>query len=158
MIEPLRLSFEVSCSPEHAFQTWTQRTGMWWPPAHTISHEPNAEIVFDPRVGGRIYERTSDGQEIEWGEIKVWEPPRRLVYVWRIATDRASATEVEIAFIEQGEKTRVDIEHRGWERLGERGPTWRQANRGGWDGVLPAYIAACTQLIANAQWRKTNGH
>lgn len=158
MIEPLRLSFEVSCSREHAFQTWTERTGMWWPVAHTVSHEPNAKIVFDPRVGGRIYERTSEGAEIDWGEIKVWEPPRRLVYLWHIATDRASATEVEIAFIEQGDKTRVDIEHRGWERLGERGQSWRDANRDGWDGVLPDYIAACEQVTANAQWRKTSGH
>ncbi|MDQ2914549.1 MAG: SRPBCC domain-containing protein [Chloroflexota bacterium] len=157
MIEPLRLSFEVNCSAEHAFATWTQRTRMWWPAAHTVSHEPDAEIVFDPRVGGRIYERTPAGQEIDWGEIKVWEPPRRLVYLWRIATDQASATEVEIGFIEHGEKTRVDIEHRGWERLGERGLSWREANQGGWDGVLPDYIAACAHVIVNAQGRTTHG-
>ncbi len=39
--------------------------------------------------------------------------------------------------------TRVDVEHRGWERLGARGPGWRDANRSGWEGVLPPFRAAC---------------
>ena len=80
---------------------------------------------------------------MEWGWITAWEPPRRLVYQWHISTDRSSATEVEIAFIDLGERTRVEIEHRGWERLGDRGTSWRDANRAGWDGVLPDYKIAC---------------
>jgi uncharacterized protein YndB with AHSA1/START domain len=117
---------------------------MWWPPAHTVTHDPSTRVVFEPRMGGRIYERTPSGQEVEWGSITAWEPPRRLVYQWHIATDRASATEVvEIAFIDLGERTRVEIEHRGWERLGDRGTTWRETNRAGWDGVLPDYTIAC---------------
>jgi uncharacterized protein YndB with AHSA1/START domain len=143
MIEPLRLSFEVACPAAHAFDTWTQRASMWWPPAHTVTHDPSARVVFEPRAGGRIYERTSSGQEVEWGSITAWEPPRRLVYEWHIAADRASATEVEIAFIDLGERTRVQIEHRGWDRLGERGSSWRDENRSGWDGVLPDYKIAC---------------
>jgi len=68
-----------------------------WPPEHTASHEPGAEIVFEHRAGGRIFERTPPGDEIEWGEITEWEPPRRLRYGWHIATDPANATDVEIA-------------------------------------------------------------
>ena len=68
----------------------------WWPPEHTALHEPGAEIVFEHRVGGRIFERTPQGDEIEWGEITEWEPPRRLRYRWHIATDPANATDVEI--------------------------------------------------------------
>ena len=143
MIEPLRLSFEVACPAAHAFDTWTQRASMWWPPAHTVTHDPGARVVFEPRVGGRIYERTSSGHEVDWGSITAWEPPRRLVYEWHIAADRANATEVEIAFIDLGERTRVQIEHRGWDRLGERGSSWRDENRSGWDGVLPDYKIAC---------------
>jgi uncharacterized protein YndB with AHSA1/START domain len=129
----------VACSAAHAFETWTQRSSLWWPAAHTVTHDPGARVVFEPRPGGRIFERTPSGQDVEWGWITVWEPPRRLVYQWHIATDVASATEVEIAFIDLGERTRVEIEHRGWERLGDRGATWRDANRAGWDGVLPDY-------------------
>ncbi len=143
MIEPLRLSFEVGCPPAHAFDTWTQRASTWWPTAHTVTHHPQALVVFEPRVGGRIYERTPSGEQVEWGSITAWEPPRRLVYQWRIATDPANATEVEIAFVDLGDRTRVEIEHRGWERLAERGSSWRDANQAGWDGVVPDFKAAC---------------
>lgn len=140
MIEPLRIAFDVDCSPDHAFATWTGRATAWWPPQHTVSHEPGAEIVFEPRAGGRIFERTSGGHEIEWGAIVEWDPPRRLRYLWHIATEPRHATDVEIVFRElPNSATRVEIEHGGWDRLGDTGQTWRDANQAGWDGVLPAY-------------------
>lgn len=143
MIEPLRISFQVACSPDHAFATWTGRATAWWPPEHTVSHQPGAEIVFEPRAGGRIFERTREGREIEWGEIVHWDPPRRLSYRWHIATDAASATDVEIVFRELSDSTtQVEIEHGGWDRLGEIGRAWRDANQAGWDGVLPSYSEA----------------
>jgi activator of Hsp90 ATPase-like protein len=146
MIEPLHLAFEVDCPLEHAFDTWTQRTSSWWPPSHTVSGEPGLEVVFEGRAGGRIFERTPGGREVEWGEVTVWDRPRRLSYLWHIRTDRSDATEVEIRFSEQGaSRTRVEIEHRGWERLGAKGAGWRTVNRSGWDGVLPHYVAACTR-------------
>lgn len=142
MIEPLRIAFEIECTPAHAFETWTGRATSWWPPEHTVSHEPHAEIVFEPRTAGRIFERTAGGREIEWGRILEWDPPRRLRYLWHIATEPANATEVEIVFREiPGPATRVEIEHGGWDELGDVGHAWRDANRAGWDGVLPAYIA-----------------
>lgn len=144
MIEPLRLSFVVACPADHAFATWTAKASSWWPPEHTVSREKGAEIVFEPRTGGRIFERRSGGEEIEWGEITEWDPPRRLRYLWHIATDPANATDVEIAFRPLSDSsTSVEIEHGGWDRLGEPGTSWRDANRGGWDGVMPAYLTAC---------------
>ena len=98
---------------------------------------------WSPRVGGRFFERTSDGREVDWGEVLVWEPPERFVYTWHLKRDREDATEVEIRFVPTSEATtRVEIEHRGWERLGSDGPAWRDRNRGGWDSLLPHYIAA----------------
>lgn len=145
MIEPLRISFVVDCPPDHAFAVWTARTSSWWPAAHTVTAEPGLEVVFEPRPGGRVFERTAGGVEVDWGEVTVWEPPRRLGYSWHIAADRADATDVEIRFVDQGDATtRVDIEHRGWERLGARGPSWRDTNQSGWDGVLPAYRMECS--------------
>lgn len=141
MIQPLRISFEVACSPDHAFATWTGRATAWWPPQHTVSHETGAEIVFEPRTGGRIFERTSDGREIEWGQIVEWDRPRRLRYLWHIATETSNATDVEIVFRELADSTtRVEIEHGGWDRLGAIGQSWRDTNQAGWDGVLPSYI------------------
>ena len=150
MIEPIRLTIDVACEPEHAFRTWTALASAWWPPDHTASHERGAEIVFEPRVGGRIFERTASGHEIAWGCVTAWDPPRRLRYEWHIAADTADATEVEIVFREVAASlTRVEIEHRGWERLGEqKGQAWRDVNHGGWDGVLPAYITACSKGAA----------
>lgn len=143
MIEPLRFSFDVACPVDHAFDVWTTRASSWWPRSHTVSQEKGLEVVFEGRSGGRIFERTRTGREFEWGEITAWEPPRRLRYLWWIATDLESATEVEIRFSARGEGTRIDIEHRGWEKLGDRGPGWRDTNRGGWGGTLPHYVAAC---------------
>jgi uncharacterized protein YndB with AHSA1/START domain len=149
--EPLRLSFAVACPVEHAFATWVQRTSLWWPRGHTVTAEPDLEVVFEPFAGGRIFERTADGREEDWGRVLTWEPPRRLGYAWHLRQDRADATEVEIGFTAQDDgTTRVEIEHRGWERLGARGPERRERNRRGWDGVLPAYVAACERSEA---WR-----
>lgn len=100
--------------------------------------------MFEPRTGGRIYERTAGGREIDWGRIVEWDPPRRLRYLWHIATEPENATDVEIVFHPLDESTtRVEIEHGGWDRLGELGHAWRKANHAGWDGVLPAYGGAC---------------
>jgi hypothetical protein len=52
--------------------------------------------------------------------------------------------------------TRVEIEHRGWERLGSNGLRWRDANQNGWDGVLPAYKAACAGSGALERKTSTN--
>ncbi len=147
LIEPLRISFELRCDPDHAFRTWTERASVWWPWQHTVSQEDGAAIVFEPAAGGRIFERTAGGREIAWGKITAWEPPQRLAYLWHIAADPADATDVEIVFTElAGGGTLVEIEHGGWDRLAERGQPWRDANRAGWDGVLPAFIAGCARL------------
>lgn len=145
MIEPIRLSLELPCSASHAFETWTTRATSWWPPSHKTSGDPEARVIFEARVGGRIFERTRDGREVDWGEILEWRPPRRLCYLWHLATDRANATQVTIEFTALGpDRVRLDITHDGWDRLADLGPSWRQRNTGGWSGVLPVYGAACS--------------
>ena len=143
MIEPLHLSFDVACSVEHAFAVWTSGIGGWWPADHTVSCEAGLIVVLEAGAGGRIYERTRAGVEHDWGEVTVWEPPTRLAYLWHLRRDRADATEVEIRFVSQGESgTRIEIDHRGWERLGAGGQDWRNRNRAGWETLLPHYEAA----------------
>ena len=142
-IEPLRLEFEVACPVAHAFDVWTERIGVWWPLDHTVSAVSGLAVVLEPRVGGRIFERTPEGVEHEWGEVSVWDPPSRLVYWWHLRRDRSDATQVEIRFVALNSAlTRVEIEHRGWERLGARGVEWRDANYAGWSTLLPHFIAA----------------
>ncbi len=77
------------------------------------------------------------------GARSAWEPPTRLAYLWHLRRDRSDATEVEIRFSAAGTSgTRVDIEHRGWERLGADARDWRDRNQAGWAGLLPHYVAA----------------
>jgi uncharacterized protein YndB with AHSA1/START domain len=117
---PLRITFDVACPAEHAFAMWTSRIGTWWPADHTVTGDRDVAIVLEGGVGGRIYERTADGAEYDWGVVTVWDPPKRLAYV-PVAPrqDRSEATDVDIRFVARGpDDTRLEIEHRGRERLG----------------------------------------
>ena len=141
MGEPLRLTFDVACSPEHAFTTWTARIDTWWPRDHTVGGDDVAAVVLEPVVGGRIFERTESGAEHDWGRVTVWDPPHRFGYRWHLAQPPDDATLVEIRFDSAGSGTRVSIEHTGWDRLGERGDPLRGRNRSGWQSLLPHYVA-----------------
>jgi uncharacterized protein YndB with AHSA1/START domain len=140
-LDPLELELVVVCPPARAFALWASETTLWWPKGHSVSADPELTVTFEPRPGGRIYERTSTGEEHEWGEVLAWEPPHRLVYLWHLRFDRCDATEVEVTFRarDAGGGTDVRIVHRGWERLGSAGPERRDRNRRGWDGVLERY-------------------
>jgi uncharacterized protein YndB with AHSA1/START domain len=142
MAEPLRLQLDVGCSVQHAFTVWTEGIGTWWPVDHTVSVEPGLRVVLEGRVGGRVYERTASGTEHDWGEVTAWEPPSRLAYTWFLRADRADATDVEITFAATATGTRIDIEHRGWERLGDRAADRRDRNRMGWTTLLPHFRSA----------------
>ena len=141
MTAPLKISFDVGCSAEHAFSVWTSRIDTWWPSDHTVSGQAEV-VVLEGGVGGRIFERTSDGVEHDWGEVTLWDPPTQLAYLWHLGADRTAATEVEIRFVAQGAATtRIEIEHRGWEQLGKAADQWRDRNRAGWDTLLPHFLA-----------------
>jgi uncharacterized protein YndB with AHSA1/START domain len=142
---PLRITFDVACSAEHAFAVWTSRIGTWWPADHTVTGDRDLAIVLESGVGGRIYERTAHGVEHDWGVVTVWDPPKRLAYLWNLGRDRREATDVDIRFVSRGrDDTRVEIEHRGWERLGATADAWRDRNRIGWETLLPHFAAAIT--------------
>ena len=143
-MEPLRLAFTVACPPAHAFAVWAERASLWWPKGHSVSADPGLAVTFEPRPGGRIYERTAAGEEHDWGEVLEWDPPRRLAYRWHLRQDREDATHVDVSFAPTGDGTEVTIVHSGWERLGMRGEGLRERNRRGWGGLLPHHVSACT--------------
>ena len=133
----------VDASPDHAFEVFTERIESWWPlGTHSIFEGESDTVVFEARVGGRIYERTPDGREGDWGEVLELEAPRRIVYSWHPGHDPSEGvTEVEIRFDPEGDGTRVSIVHSGWERLGERGAKTREmyTTPDAWEGVLELY-------------------
>jgi len=146
MTAPLQISFEVDCPVEHAFSTWAGRIDSWWPRDHRLSGEAGSELVFEDRAGGRIYERSRQGAEHVFGQVSEVERPRLLRYSWHLGVDPAQATDVEIRFVELSPtRTRVEIEHSGWERLGAEGTARRQRNEHGWASVIPHFRRAAEE-------------
>jgi Activator of Hsp90 ATPase homolog 1-like protein len=132
-------SITVDASLETAFETFTRRIGDWWPgEPHTVFEDREA-VVFDEQVGGRVYERAADGREADWADVVAWEPPQRFVLRWRVNPKRAP-TEVEVRFTSEDNRTRIDLEHRGWDDAGD--PEGRANYDGGWDQVLGSYVAS----------------
>jgi uncharacterized protein YndB with AHSA1/START domain len=127
----VRTSIIVEAPTETAFSIFTDGMGTWWPPDHHLLEAELAEMVFEPHVGGHIYDRAVDGSECHWSRVLVYEPPHRLVFSWdiniewQLETDPAKTSEVEVRFTaESPERTRVELEHRnldrhgaGWERM-----------------------------------------
>lgn len=145
MTEPLVLAFDVACPVDHAFTVWTAKFGTWWPADHTVSGRPE-RVELQAHVGGRIFERTTAGDEHDWGRVTAWEPPHRIAYTWHLNQDPATPTDVEIRFLTRGtDAARVEIRHTGWERLGAGAAGSRDANRAGWSTLLPHYLAALTE-------------
>jgi uncharacterized protein YndB with AHSA1/START domain len=142
MTQPITLSVEVACDPPHAFDLWATRTSLWWPHSHSRSGNPNLTVTFEQRVGGRIFELTPDGKEYDWGEVVVWDPPRRLAYLWHIYGERSQASNVTIDFEPRPGGTLVSIVHDGWDRI-PSGAELRERNVVGWSGLLPHFERAC---------------
>jgi uncharacterized protein YndB with AHSA1/START domain len=137
-IDAIQKSVTVQATLERAFQTFTDEISSWWPTAtHSYGGDETETAVFEGKEGGRLYERQRDGTEADWGEVVAWEPPHRFVLEWKICP-----SEVEVRFSYESEGvTRVDLEHRGWERAGENAETLRENYAGGWDVVLGEYVA-----------------
>jgi len=142
--DSLRFELTVEVAAVEAFDTWTLRIARWWPRQHTRSRERGTAVVIEPKVGGRIFERTGSGEELYWGSVIAWEPPTRFGYRWHITSQPDEATEVEIRFSEVAAGvTCVTIEHSGFDRLGDKGPARREANLHHWERLIPAYVIAC---------------
>jgi uncharacterized protein YndB with AHSA1/START domain len=138
----------VNAPPATAFRVFTDGLDRWWPKTHRIGGVPMGRAVLEPRQGGRWYEVGENGVECDWGEVVLWDPPARLVLAWRINDQweyRPEAySEVEVLFTPLADgQTRVDLEHRGLEGLGD-GEAVRTAisGPGGWTAIMESFKAA----------------
>ena len=139
----IRKTVVVECALETAFATFTAGLGRWWPVStHSRGEGRVQTAILEERTGGRLYEVWDDGSEHQWGEVLVWEPPHRLVLSWQPNPKRPSPTEVEVRFAAEGSATRVELEHRGWDRLAAEAVDVQGSYERGWDEVLGAYRAA----------------
>jgi uncharacterized protein YndB with AHSA1/START domain len=150
----VRQQIVVPAPIEQAFETFTQRFGDFKPPEHNMLAVPIAETVFEPRVGGHIIDRGTDGSECRWARVLAYEPPALVVFswdigpTWQIETEPENASEVELRFIAEGpDRTRVELEHRNIDR---HGPGWESVAAGvghdeGWPLYLTSYAALFTE-------------
>jgi uncharacterized protein YndB with AHSA1/START domain len=144
----------VEAPIERAFTVFTEGFGRFKPREHNLlGGEEIAETVFEPRVGGHIYDRGVAGGECRWARVLAYDPPTRVVFSWdispqwQIESDEAKTSEVEVRFIAEGpERTRVELEHRHLDRHGEGWPSMRDAvdGEGGW----PLYLQRYGELIS----------
>jgi uncharacterized protein YndB with AHSA1/START domain len=147
----VRTSIVVEAPVERAFDVFTQQMPSWWHPDHHILRGELAEMVFEPRVGGGIYDRGVDGSECRWARVLAYEPLSRVVFSWdidlewKIETDRDKTSEVEVRFRAEGpERTRVELEHRNLDRHGAGWERMRDAvgSPGGWGTGLQRFASA----------------
>jgi Activator of Hsp90 ATPase homolog 1-like protein len=139
-IEPVVKSLYVDCTVERAFEVFTGDLAAWWPTEmHSIHGNRVRDVVVEGREGGEVYEVSVDGDRAHWGTVTTWEPPERLVVAWRV-NPAAAETEWEARFSVEGQGTRLEFEHRFWERLGEGGADSRESYNVGWDTVLARYV------------------
>ena len=132
-IAPVLQSVEVKAPPARAFELFTSQMGKWWPKGKTLGPNPHADVVLEPRQGGRWYERDIEGNEIQWGQVLAWEPPGRVLLGWQLNAqwryDPNFLTELELSF--------ATLEHRNLERYGADAEEYAGKLRGGW----PTFVA-----------------
>jgi uncharacterized protein YndB with AHSA1/START domain len=119
----VRRTVTVATAQQAAFELFTAKLGTWWPKTYSIGSAEMADFVIEPRVGGRWYELGVDGSECDTGRVTAFEPPDRITLAWHLDAnfkydpDPGHASEVEVQFIvEDATHTRVELEHRGFDR------------------------------------------
>jgi uncharacterized protein YndB with AHSA1/START domain len=149
---PVRRSLTVKASQARAFEVFAGRIGSWWPKSHHIGAADIETIVIEPREGGRWFERGVDGSECDLGTVLIWSPPSRLVLGWQLTPDwrfdPELITEVDVQFIAEGPGlTRVELEHRNLDRLGDRAEALRNQidAPNGWTAIMQIYAEAANE-------------
>jgi uncharacterized protein YndB with AHSA1/START domain len=146
----VRRTVTVAAAPERAFQVFAEQFGSWFPKEYRIGGAEPADFVVEPRQGGRWYEVGADGSECDTGRVLAYDPPNRLVLAWhldgnfRYDPDPAHASEVEVRFTAESDgRTRVELEHRGFDRHGAGAAAVHAAvdAPAGWDYCLANYLA-----------------
>jgi len=150
-LAPVRKRIRVGWKPEEAFRRFTSGIAGWWPlRSHSVSGERAETVVFEERVGGRIYERSAGGDESTWGTVTAWEPPHRVAFTWHPGRDPKKPSDIEVRFFSDGAGSRLELVHTGWESFG---PIAAKARRGygiGWAYVLRIWADRRTSPVVLA--------
>ena len=144
-LPPIVRTIKVSWSPDEAFRRFTADFARWWPArTHSIGGAEVERIVFECKVGGLIFEQHKSGRRFQWGEVRAWDPPRRVGFTWHPSRDKSTAQDVQLTFHPKGTGTRLELVSSGWERWGKGAPTARRGYDLGWNGVLHTWAGRTT--------------
>lgn len=144
----IRRSISVSWNPDDAFRRFTADFAAWWPRGtHSIGGRLVKAIVFECRVGGRIFEELRDGRRFLWGRVTAFDPPRRVAFTWHPSREQVEAQDVTITFTPEATGTRVELVSSGWDRLGPKARGMRRGYDIGWGSVLDAWVGRRSAVI-----------
>ena len=151
----IRTQIVVDAPQDRAFRIFIGRFDAIKPREHNMLQVEIAESVFEPRAGGRVFDRGVDGSECQWGRVLAYDEPERIVFTWDISphwqteADLERTSEVEIRFVpETPQRTRVELEHRHLDRHGDG---WEGLREGvGGDQGWPLYLSRYAEQVAES--------
>jgi uncharacterized protein YndB with AHSA1/START domain len=136
-VPPVVKVVRVTCTPAQAFERFTRDIARWWPlRTHSLFKGDAVSVAFEPRAGGRLFERSAGGDEQVWGLVTAWDPPARLGFTWHVGRSPDTAQHVELTFTSCPEGSEVRLVHSGWEALAQRGAPLRDEYERGWSVVF----------------------
>lgn len=144
-LPPVVKTVDVRCSTERAFELFTRGIGEWWPLAtHSVYGDAATDVRMGAGVGGEIVETGPSGEESRWGTVTTWQPGRELAFSWHPGRGLDEATEVTVRFVASERGTRVELEHRGFER--RENPEAVRANYDtGWIPVMERFATRASR-------------
>ena len=146
----IRREFSLGVSAEQAFDIFVNKLSSWWPAEYTWAQDKLEAIAIEPYEGGRCFEVSEDGFRCDWGTVVKIDPPKQVIFKWQISPQRVpvpdpeKASDVELRFSANGAVTRLEFEHRDFDRHGEGYEDYQTVmdSEQGWDYILGCYSSA----------------
>lgn len=154
-VDPIELERTISCSRLHAFEIFSARTDNWWPRELSRSGSTHFTVGLEAWAGGRVYEYTAEGEQLEWGELTAWQQPRRIGLRWHLHGPREQATNVEVSFSGEEGSTTVRLVESGFASAGADREQLRERSLSEWELALDRFAAAC--VVEPSQSSKGEG-
>jgi len=140
-VPPIVKSVTVRAAPARAFALFAEDFARWWPISRIHTGPDPVDCTLEPRIGGRVFERSADGRETPWGTVLAYDPPHRLAFSWVVELPAGQEQLIEIRFTAEASGTRIELTHSGWEQLGAAASSLRERYNRGWGTVFEQYFA-----------------
>jgi uncharacterized protein YndB with AHSA1/START domain len=140
-VPPIVKTVTVRVAPARAFALFADDLARWWPLSRVHTGPDPVDCAIEPRVGGRVFERATNGRETAWGTVLAYDPPHRLAFSWIVQLSAEQEQLVEIRFTAEDLGPRVELTHSGWEKLGDAAASRRERYQGGWGTIFEQHFA-----------------